>query len=512
MEKSLRFLITRESGNILRESIRLPEGFSQIIFDINYPKEFTYNSYLMVFDGQNKLRMQKLLGYGEQTIGIGEKTEDTTIGGIPGEICAGEWTICIGIFTEYLERYQGKLPVTLSIIITNEYKKITEPLGKRIWTKSDKDFSIAYENFEWSEMYQSEEKWYKGDFHTHTRLSDGKETVKNAVKKALRDGMDFYMPTEHNLLHTGWEDTKLMVIPSVEVTTDLGHFNLFGLTRFPSHILDIMKYMGTEQMEEHVLKQIEEAKKENWIVSLNHPFLHIWKWQCQNVLLCDVNCIEIVNDPTYEYAEEANQKAIQFVDFLWMDGHRIYGLGGSDSHNLEDERYPGATMPSIPGDPATFVHACKLTPEILLSNVRKGHALVTRFCRAEIRIQGTESDYLPGDEILEDMVVLHLDIWDCDKSIKVYLVSYDAQDDGIKRKLIYNDTFDWKEELPISTKRSLKTQIVFSGEQWQWRRIEIVTEDDTFLMYMNPVYRGRKENKYSSYGDAITAMEASNDN
>ena len=50
----------------------------------------------------------------------------------------------------------------------------------------------------------------------------------------------------------------------------------------------------------------------------------------------------IVNDPTYEYAKESNEKAIRFLDLLWQEGYRIYGIGGSDSHNLIEERYDGA--------------------------------------------------------------------------------------------------------------------------------------------------------------------------
>ena len=37
---------------------------------------------------------------------------------------------------------------------------------------------------------------YKGDFHTHTRLSDGKETTWNATRKAEKDELDYYVPTE----------------------------------------------------------------------------------------------------------------------------------------------------------------------------------------------------------------------------------------------------------------------------------------------------------------------------
>ena len=38
-------------------------------------------------------------------------------------------------------------------------------------------------------------------------------------------------------------------------------------------------------------------------------------------------------------APGSNEMAVRFLDALWQDGHRIYGVGGSDSHNLIDERY-----------------------------------------------------------------------------------------------------------------------------------------------------------------------------
>lgn len=36
-----------------------------------------------------------------------------------------------------------------------------------------------------------ESGWYKGDFHTHTRLSDGKETIGHASERAEESGLDF---------------------------------------------------------------------------------------------------------------------------------------------------------------------------------------------------------------------------------------------------------------------------------------------------------------------------------
>ena len=118
-----------------------------------------------------------------------------------------------------------------------------------------------------------------GDFHTHTRLSDGKETVAHAMEKAAQMGMDFYIPTEHNLMHTGWCDTNLCILPGIEITTDMGHFNLFGIDRMPEHVFDIVKNNGTPKLEPLVLETIKEANERNYIVSLNHPHLPYYSEQ-----------------------------------------------------------------------------------------------------------------------------------------------------------------------------------------------------------------------------------------
>ena len=109
----------------------------------------------------------------------------------------------------------------------------------------------------------------------------------------------FMLPTEHNLMHTGWCKTSLCVLPGIEVTTDKGHMNLFGITEMPEKILEIVKHNGEEIIDTYMDQTIAQAKQKGWIRSINHPFLTIWKWQFENTDLRDINCMEIINDPTY---------------------------------------------------------------------------------------------------------------------------------------------------------------------------------------------------------------------
>lgn len=44
--------------------------------------------------------------------------------------------------------------------------------------------------------------------------------------------MDFYVPTEHNVIHTGWKHTEVMIVPGVEVTAEKGTVIFLELTDF----------------------------------------------------------------------------------------------------------------------------------------------------------------------------------------------------------------------------------------------------------------------------------------
>ena len=73
--------------------------------------------------------------------------------------------------------------------------------------------------------------------------------------------MDFYVPTEHNLMHTGWCKTSLCVLPGIEVTTDKGHMNLFGITEMPEKILEIVKHNGEEIIDTYMDQTIHKQNK-----------------------------------------------------------------------------------------------------------------------------------------------------------------------------------------------------------------------------------------------------------
>ncbi len=505
MRKTICVTINRKTDNFHEESFVVPHELNTIYIEVKLPEECRYMSFLFLQDETGTIRLQKLLGYGEQNLAVGNDGEHTSIGGVAGRIRSGEWKLGIGIFKEYVCQRLGEKEAELQITLIGnakedheaEFRRITEPIGS--WTWMEEGFRILPEKYDWDKQYQIGAKWYKGDFHTHTRLSDGKETVKNAMKKAKDMEMDFYVPTEHNLMHTGWCDTDLCILPGIEITTDMGHFNLFGITEMPKKLPELVMYNGKPQMEQYVEETIQEANRKGWIVSLNHPFLTIWQWRYGKTALTDFQCVEIINDPTYQDAPASNDKAIRFLDALWEDGHRIWGVGGSDAHNLIEERYESAALPSIAGDPGTYVFCENLSPKVLMEHVKKGHMCVTRFCRIlpEIIIDGKE--YLPGEEIpvlgqAENTQVFQgTKILSTEKNTEIF---YEAEILGLEEKpevfVVKNgQRYQAKVFVNEAGNYSIREQVRPDKRDWNWIRLEVRKKNGDFLGYVNPVFCGK---------------------
>ena len=182
--------------------------------------------------------------------------------------------------------------------------------------------------------------------------------------------------------------------------------------------------------------------------------------------------------------------AIRFLDEVWNEGIRVYGVGGSDSHNLEDEFYEGASLPSVVGDPATWVFCDGLSPKNLMNGVRQGHLCVTRFCKIEPKIKVDGQDCLPGDEITAKK---------CEITYRAEILGLTEEPEAF---LVMNGNYV---ELPVSSsengKYHVETHLILENTSWQWIRLEVRTKKKEFLGYVNPVFRGKKEPERTTFGE-----------
>ena len=490
MKKQLKFTIGPAETARQQETFTVSCPCSHLCFRYDLEPKYAFLVFFMVSDPRGQIRFLKQLGCSEPVISIGQGGLDTTVGGVPGEIVQGEWKVTVFLFSEHLSRTSGEQKIPFTVEVSGEQEDITECIGENVWVSG----VFHYAQYDFTRVYVQKPGWYKGDLHTHTRLSDGRETPGQAGIKAELMGLDYYVPTEHNTLHTGWPDTRVLILPGTEITTILGHANLFGVDRLPAALADILADKKEEKLKQDLLEIQKECRKRGWLFSINHPFLYIWKWLYGEMLLSDVNCLEIENDPTYEsdpnaQARTANEKARALCDLFWEDGYRICAVGGSDSHNKTQEFYPGALEPSIPGDPATFLYMDALSPENILHALKKCRAYVTRHC-------SIRTDLCFG-EILPD---------------SVENLSYSLEISGqIKRPVVYYlhngrrvlCEMTWEREGTWKT----RGEIILSEAPYQWIRFGAEDTEGEFLFYGNAITKGRKEHDFSTFAEAAEELE-----
>lgn len=500
MKQKLNIIFQKNGEKIVRESFGIPHSLAKLNISIQIPEIMKCRGFIAIYDAKGEMRLQKMLGHGSQELMIGAEPHDNTIGSVMGKIEEGQWILVMGCLYENWEEAFEKDELEVHVEISDGVEQLNrENVIDKAWFSSEDKFSVNENLFSWGKITNKKTAWFKGDFHTHTQLSDGKQTLKSAMERAEEMEMDFYVPTEHNLVHAGWVDTDKLIVPGVEITTEMGHFNLFGLNKKPEKMEDLMTAGSKEEISNHMLEIIAEAQKEDWIVSVNHPFLHIWKWHLDEVALDDVQCLEIVNDPTYTYAKEANDEAISFLDTLWNEGYKIRGVGGSDAHNLKEERYEGATEPSIVGDPGTYVYCKGLSANNLLEAVLAGHMTVTRHCQLIPEIYGDKEVYLPGDEITERNVTYELEIKGVTEYPQVYMIRNTEEGEILK--------------IPVQViKKSngsfyIKEQLKMNRGYWKWVRMEVRDQQGSFLGYTNPIYSGQKMPSLKTFGEAKAIWE-----
>lgn len=478
------------------------------------------NPYIFVYliDPNNILRLQYLSVNSKNDLVIGEDKQECSIGGYPGTIYKGEWKLVIA----NLKKSKEKINYTITIEGKNQFiNEEIDRLGEESWVHYDKkDGVMSINNYDWNKSFLVKSKWYKGDFHTHSILSDGKMNDEVYMTTAKAMNLDFVVITEHNIIPTGWnENEKILVIPGMEITLEDGHFNILGIRKFPIEfdLIDKIRKqiemcsienIDTENYENEIQETIVKAilcdyRDEKSIYSVNHMMLEFWKWKFQNIRLDKIDTIEICNDPTYYLGPKSNDKVIKMLDILWDDGYRIYGIGGSDAHILPNETYDNSDERSIIGDPATFVYCDELTPNNVIDSVRQGHIYVSRGITLDISIEVTchneKKSYLPGDKIeicdygiinysinigLENMINSFGSINATTMPLKVYFI----ENGKILKKIISED-----KNINFTTK--------WNKEDFKYIRVEIRDMDDKFKGYINPIYSGSKKHQLITFKD-----------
>ncbi|GAB2570604.1 CehA/McbA family metallohydrolase [Gracilibacillus alcaliphilus] len=201
-------------------------------------------------------------------------------------------------------------------------------------------------------------EWIKGDTHMHSNHSDSPYSLSEMITNAKEAGLSYIALTDHNTFsqNEAFEPREdLIIIPAVELTTNRGHCNFYGVLRpFTDFRCETIA---------DVQQAITEGLENNALVSVNHPHCDYcwWDWGLENFTF---EFAEIWNGPW----KQSNQKTLDWWQSQLAAGQRIIAIGGSDKHGPD---------PYIQyGQPTTAVEASVKSPQGILEGISKGRAAI----------------------------------------------------------------------------------------------------------------------------------------
>lgn len=297
----------------------------------------------------------------------------------------------------------------------------------------------------------ADERWYSGDFHTHTYYSDGKLSREENIVVANSRDLDFFTPTEHNVFHQTWPDSDILIIPGMEFTSDLGHFNILF-----SQVSTLEAGELKEFKLEKDFKNLLDKYSDYGIISLNHPFLAPWELKMGSYELDKIKTMEIINDPTYGDNTEATEKALKAWSIMLNDGYKTIGIGGSDSHNIPSEVYEGSIYPSLIGDPKTWIYAKSLSKKDLKETLLAGEVCVSREDVIDLR---------------EDEAGFRVDIYRKTYHKSKLKVQWIVDGNIVREADSTSDSFDYN-----------------PGDDYSWLRVDVRDENGLLYGFTNPIF------------------------
>ncbi|MCI3923024.1 CehA/McbA family metallohydrolase [Paenibacillus sp. TRM 82003] len=464
---------TPSAPRAFRYSFEVAPDVRSIVLRASY--EALHWLYAIVRDADGNVRMQYLAKKRPEVVVLQVDGASCSIGSVPGPIPAGAWTLeAVAYPPPEGGAFAFELDVFESDVDAAALSTVPLTVGEP-WLGADGE--VAWDG---ARVVREGARWYKGDFHMHTLLSDGKQTPAQLAKLAAdRQGLDFIVVTEHNLVHAAWPAVEgLLAIPGVEITGNRGHWNALGLRRWLP-FLDETGALAIED-DEGMNRTLASGRAQGALRSLNHPYLAPWDWLLEGTDMTRFEAMEIWNDPTYDGNAEAAERALEAWDRCWARGLRLTGVGGSDTHMLPEESYAPGGPPSIVGDPATYVYSDGLSADAVLGATRAGRCYVSRGPTLDFRIEANGRRALPGDVVS--------DADDASGGIALTYVLTVASDQAEPLLVAWyeNGVRLRAEDLPPGGGVS-SYEASWEAGAYRWLRAEVRTTSGELLAFVNPI-------------------------
>ena len=235
--------------------------------------------------------------------------------------------------------------------------------------------------------FSQEGKWFKGNIHAHTTVSDGTVTPEQQAEDYRAAGYDFLSITDHNVMlaHEQLSCGDFLVLPGWERDIPLEEkvkcIHMVGL--FPADTPDGAEFSRPkgDPADMSMQELVDQMRGENVYTVIAHP---LWsRMEPEEVrALHNYDAIEVFNTGTERLCHAGHAET--YWDMLLRDGKRVHGVACDDTHGkgAKSDRFGGWVM----------VNAPELTREAILSALKSGNFYAS--CGPELREVSLEDGVL----------------------------------------------------------------------------------------------------------------------
>jgi MYXO-CTERM domain-containing protein len=284
--------------------------------------------------------------------------DQSSRGYLPGPITPGTWTVVVG--KAQLDADGGHYAIDVTCSDTQSL-----PILPRA------EFSPV--------VVRPDRRWYKGDFHVHSRESgDASASFDDIAGLAAQRGLDFVNLSDHNTvaqhaLQAAYlaSHPDVLLLRGAEITTYAGHGNAVGLSAYVDHRIG---YRGRA-----ITGVLDDVAAQGAIFIVNHPKLDLGNacigcgWHHDDTDWSKVAGLELITGNWDLGVNAFVPQVLTMWDGLLDQGNRIAGIGGSDDHTAGKSEGPTG---SPIGSPTTLVLADNLGEAAIIDAVRHGRTIV----------------------------------------------------------------------------------------------------------------------------------------
>lgn len=286
------------------------------------------------------------------------------------------------LFYDSLGRFMGRYDRgTKNFVVAPQASEAavqTRPLPGRWTVFFENHYLFSDVHYRLEILCEGEEgfKTFKGEFHTHSRHSDGTLSVSELSMFLKEKGFDFFFLTDHSNI-SGWRELEELPgavgFPGQEMNTFKGHALVLGAKTF-------IDWKDREGREKDFDEIVREAHAQNALIGVAHPFVMgepacvgcKWTYEFDPF---DADFVEVWNADLSRL--ELNYEAIGSWLKAVRSGKRVIATAGRDLHTKDERNWM-----------ANYVSARSLELIEVLWSIKFGRTYLSSIGEVNIDISG----------------------------------------------------------------------------------------------------------------------------